>query len=39
MPDPIDEFTLQHLSEYGKRKVQSIAKEDVKVFDKDESQK
>lgn len=39
MPDPIDEFTLQHLSEYEKRKVQSIAKEDVKVFDKDESQK
>lgn len=36
MPDPIDEFTTQHLSEYEKRKVQSIAKEDVKLFDNDE---
>lgn len=39
MPDPIDEFTTQHLSEYEKRKVQSIAKEDVKLFDNDEIQK
>jgi heat shock protein beta len=33
MNDPIDEFTVQHLSEYEKRKVKSIAKEDVNVFD------
>lgn len=33
MPDPIDEFTTQHLSEYEKRKVKSIAKDDVNIFD------
>ena len=27
--DPIDEFCVQHLSEYEKRKVKSIAKDDV----------
>jgi heat shock protein beta len=31
--DPIDEFTTQHLSEYEKRKVKSIAKDDVNIFD------
>ncbi len=36
MPDPIDEFTTQHLSEYEKRKVKSIAKDDVNLFDNDE---
>ena len=29
MHDPIDEFCTQHLSEYEKRKVKSIAKDDV----------
>lgn len=31
--DPIDEFCTQHLSEYEKRKVKSIAKDDVNVLD------
>lgn len=31
--DPIDEFTVQHLTEYEKRKVKSIAKDDVNLFD------
>lgn len=31
--DPIDEFTLQHLSEYEKRQVKSIAKDDVNLFE------
>lgn len=34
--DPIDEFTLQHLSEYEKKKVKSIAKDDVNVFGNDD---
>lgn len=29
MGDPIDEFCVQHLTEYEKRKVKSIAKDDV----------
>ena len=33
MPDPIDEFCTQHLSEYEKRKVKSIAKDDVSLID------
>lgn len=33
LSDPIDEFTTQHLSEYEKRKVKSIAKDDVNIFD------
>ena len=33
MADPIDEFCTQHLSEYEKRKVKSIAKDDVNVID------
>jgi HSP90 family molecular chaperone len=33
MFDPIDEFTTQHLSEYEKRKVKSIAKDDVSLID------
>jgi len=39
MPDPIDEYTTQHLSEYEKRKVKSIAKEDVNIFDNDATEK
>ena len=31
--DPIDEFCVQHLSEYEKRKVKSIAKDDVNILD------
>jgi heat shock protein beta len=33
LADPIDEFTVQHLSEYEKRKVKSIAKDDVNLFE------
>ena len=36
LDDPIDEFTFQHLSEYEKRKVKSISKEDVSVLGSDE---
>ena len=36
LDDPIDEFTTQHLSEYEKRKVKSISKEDVQVLESDE---
>ena len=39
MADPIDEFTTQHLSEYEKRKIKSIAKDDVSLFDSDEAEK
>lgn len=33
LSDPIDEFCFQHLSEYEKRKVKSIAKDDVSLID------
>lgn len=33
LDDPIDEFTTQHLSEYEKRKVKSIAKDDVSIIE------
>lgn len=36
MHDPIDEFCTQHLSEYEKRKVKSIAKDDVQVLDQND---
>lgn len=36
MDDPIDEFTTQHLTEYEKRKVKSIAKDDVNLLDSSE---
>jgi heat shock protein beta len=39
LSDPIDEFTVQHISEYEKRKVKSIAKDDVNLFDNDETSK
>lgn len=39
LADPIDEFTVQHLSEYEKRKVKSIAKDDVNLFDNTETAK
>jgi len=33
LDDPIDEFTTQHLTEYEKRKVKSIAKDDVNLLE------
>lgn len=33
LDDPVDEYTTQHLTEYEKRKVKSIAKLDVKVLE------
>jgi HSP90 family molecular chaperone len=33
LDDPIDEFTTQHLTEYEKRKVKSISKDDLFVLD------
>lgn len=33
MDDPIDEFCFQHLTEYEKRKVKSIAKDELFVLD------
>ena len=39
LDDPIDEFTTQHLSEYEKRKVKSISKEDVQILDSGEMAK
>lgn len=33
MHEPIDEFTLQHLNEYEKHKIKSIAKDDVSLLD------
>jgi heat shock protein beta len=38
MADPIDEFCTQHLSEYEKRKVKSIAKDDVSLIDQGDEQ-
>lgn len=40
MDDPIDEFCTQHLTEYEKKKVKSIAKDDINLIDStDESAK
>ena len=33
LSDPIDEFCTQHLTEYEKKKVKSIAKDDVSLID------
>jgi molecular chaperone HtpG len=33
--DPIDEFCMQHLSEYEKYRVKSIAKEDGGLYEND----
>lgn len=33
LSDPIDEFCTQHLTEYEKRKLKSIAKDDVSLID------
>lgn len=37
--DPIDEFTMQHLSEYKNKKLKSIAKEDGNAFSSEADQK
>lgn len=39
LSDPIDEFTMQHLSEYKGKKIKSIAKEDGNAFLSDAEQK
>lgn len=39
LPDPIDEFTMQHLSEYKNKKIKSISKEDGNAFLSDADQK
>lgn len=39
LSDPIDEFTMQHLSEYKGKKLKSIAKEDGNAFLSDSEQK
>jgi len=36
LDDPIDEFAMQHLTEYEKRKIKSITKNDVNVLGKDD---
>lgn len=36
LADPIDEFVFQHLTEYEKRKIDSIAKDSVKIFEQDD---
>jgi len=36
LDDPIDEFCTQHLTEYEKRKVKSIAKDDLNLLDASE---
>jgi molecular chaperone HtpG len=36
LSDPIDEFCIQNLSEYEKRKVKSIANDDVNILDNTE---
>lgn len=33
MDDPLDEYCTQHLTEYEKRKVKNIAKDDVSIID------
>lgn len=38
MHDPIDEFCTQHLTEYEKRKVKSVAKDDLNLIDNDDEQ-
>ena len=35
MDDPIDEFCLQHLTEYEKRKIVNVAKESFKMPNQD----
>lgn len=39
LPDPIDEFCMQHLSEYNRKKIKSIAKDDADPFNSGELEK
>jgi heat shock protein beta len=39
LDDPIDEFCTQHLTEYEKRKVKSIGKDDVNLLGEDDVEK
>jgi molecular chaperone HtpG len=36
LPDPIDEYCIQNLAEYEKRKVKSIANDEVNILDNTE---
>ena len=36
LEDPIDEFCLQNLNEYEKKKLKNAAKGDIKLWDEDE---
>jgi heat shock protein beta len=36
LDDPIDEFCVQNLSEYEKKKLKNVAKKDLKLWDEDE---
>ena len=36
MDDPMDEFCMQHLTEYENRQIRSIAKDDVSIIDSDD---
>jgi len=36
LDDPVDEFTVQNLSEYEKKKLKNVAKGDLKLWDEDE---
>ena len=37
--DPVDEYVMQHLSEFDDKKFQNAAKENLKLGDKDEKEK
>jgi len=39
MDDPIDEFCVQNLTEYEKKKLKNVAKGDLKLWDEDEDSK
>jgi heat shock protein beta len=39
LDDPIDEFCIQNLGEYEKRKLKNVARGDIKFFDDDEKEK
>jgi heat shock protein beta len=39
LDDPIDEFCVQNLGEYEKKKLKNVARGDIKFFDDDEAEK
>jgi len=39
LDDPIDEFCIQNLGEYEKKKLKNVARGDIKFFDDDEKEK